>query len=199
MRKFAVLATAVAATAGTLGLATSPALASHTASQVPRHTMTISFAAGLKSSAHWVRRQQAVLLRVGTYTRGPTEFAEIVVHHFPRAAPAAEPTFAATGSGSPFLLIGFNGGGYLARTTGDGSTAWSAYGPTGTVLVSATSYPSALAAEQGASNELTVDMVTVTDTRVRALGPTLTDTITALRYNGASLVPHARDRSHHRS
>jgi hypothetical protein len=197
MHKFRVPASALAVTAVTLGLAASPALASHTPSGVPRHAMTISFAAGLNSSAHWVRRHRAVLLRVGTQLRGPTEFAEIVVHHFPEVAPATEPTFAATGPRSPFLLIGFSGGGYLTRTTGDGSTAWTAYDPTGTILVSATSYPSALAAEQGASSDLTVDMVTVTATQV-TLGPAFTETITALQYNGASLVPHAHHQSHHR-
>jgi hypothetical protein len=109
-------------------------------------------------------------------------------------APAAEPAFAATGSGAPVLLIGFRSGGYLTRTAGDGSTAWTAYAPAGTVLVSAASYPSALAAEQGTSSDMTVATVIVIDTQV-TLGPPVTDTITALRYNGAPLVPH---RHHHR-
>jgi hypothetical protein len=193
MHRVTVLAIAVAVTAGTPGLAASPALASHTASQVSRHRMTISFAAGPASSAHWVRRKRAIRLRVGAQLRGPTEFAEIVIHHFPRVAPATGPAFAATGSGAPVLLISFSSGGYLTRTAGDGSTAWTAYGPAGTVLVSAASYPSALAAEQGASSDLTVGMVTVSDSQVR-LGPPLTDTITSLQYDGTRLVPH---RQHH--
>lgn len=192
MHKLTVLAIAVAVTVGSLGVAASPALASHG----PRHMMTISFAAGTDSSAHWVRMKQAVRFRVGPGIRGPAQFAEIVVHHFPAVAPAAEPAFAATGSGSPVLLIGFRGGGYLTCTTGDGSTAWTAYDPTGTVLVSATNYPFALAAEQGASTDLTVNLVSVTDTQVR-LGAAFTDTITALQYNGTSLVPHGH--RHHKS
>jgi len=185
VHKLTALAVVAAVTAGSLALAASPALASHG----PKHMMTVSFAAGTDSSAHWVRRKQAVRFRVGPGLRGPTQFAEIVVHHFPAVAPAAEPAFAATGSGLPVLLIGFKDGGYLAGTTGDGSTAWTAYDPTGTVLVSATNYSSALAAEQGTSTDLTVNLVSVTDTQVW-LGAAFTDTITALQYNGTSLVPH---------
>jgi hypothetical protein len=196
MHRVTVLAIAAAVTVGTAGLAASRAQASQTASQVPQPqpAMTISFAAGPTSSAHWMRRHRAVRLRVGTHLRGPAEFAEIVVHHFPHVAPATEPAFAATGSGAPVLLIGFSKGGYLTRTAGDGSTAWTAYTPTGTVLVSGANYPSALAAEQVAIGDLAVNMVTVVDSEVTVATP-LTDTITALQYDGARLVPR---RQHHR-
>jgi hypothetical protein len=196
MHRVAVLAIAVAVTAGPPGpvlasRAPGPVLASRAAGRAPRHWMTISFAAGPGSSAHWVRRRRAIRLRVGAQLRGPTEFAEVVVHHFRHVAPASGPAFAATGPGAPVLLIGFSSGAYLTRTAGHGRTAWTAYGPAGTVLVSAGSYRSALAAEQGAGSGLTVNMVTVSDSQV-TLGPPLTDTITALRYDGAPLVPHRR-------
>jgi hypothetical protein len=198
MHKFTAVAVTVTVTASTLGLAVSPVLArgSHGHGRSGHGpAMNISFASGPGSSAHWLPRQQAVLFSVGADTGGPTEFAQIVVHHFPAAPPTAEPTFAVTGPGSPVLQIAFAGGGYLQCTGGGGSTAWTAYDPTGTALASATDYLSALAAEQGSSGNLTVDAVTLTDTQVPQ-GLAYTDTITGLLYNNTSLVPRGHRQGH---
>jgi len=113
-----------------------------------------------------------------------------VVHHFPAAPPATEPTFASSGPGAPVLGVGFAGGGYLQRATGDGSTAWAAYDGTNTALAVGTDYATALAAEQGSGPALTVTTVTLLDAQVSS-GAAYTDTVTALQYNGSSLVPRA--------
>jgi hypothetical protein len=200
MHKFTAAAMTVTVTASALGLAASQALASSPASHGHNRSghgpaMNISFTSGPGSSAHWLPRQQAVLFRVGADTGGPTQFAQIVVHHFPAAPSTAEPTFAVTGPGSPVLQIGFAGGGYL-QCTGGGSTACTAYDPTGTALGPATDYVSALAAEQGSSASLTVDAVTLTDTQMPQ-GPAYADTITALLYNTTSLIPRGHKQGHH--
>jgi hypothetical protein len=206
MHKFTALAATIIAVIGVSGLAAGPALASGSpASHGKGHgpSMNISFASGPDSSARWLPKQQAVQFRVGADTGGGTgtqslEFAEIVVHHFPAAAPAQEPSFAVAGPGSPYLEIGFSGGGYLQRAAGDGSTAWAAYNSTGAALVSSTDYATALAAEQGTGPALTVTKVTLTDAQV-AQGAAFTDTITALQYSGLSLVPrsHRHGPTHH--
>jgi hypothetical protein len=201
MRKLTALAIAIIAAVGGSSATMGPALASvgpatHAgahAGHSPR--MNISFASGPGSSAHWLPKQQAVLFRVGADTGGGSgpspEFAELVVHHFPAAAPAQEPTFTVTGPGSPYLEIGFSGGGYLQRTAGNGSTAWTAYDSANNVLAAATDYATALAAEQATSSGGTVDKVILIDTQV-AQGAAFTDTITSLEYNGVSLVPRSR-------
>jgi hypothetical protein len=151
--------------------------------------MTISFASGRRSSAHWLPKQQAVRLRVGAGTGDtpPPEHADIVVHHFPATPPAQAPTFAVTGPGSPYLEIGFTGGGYLQGTA---AGAWTAYDATGTALVSATDFATALAAEQGSGPALVVNRTRLIDAQVPQ-GAAYTDVITALQYNGLSLVPRA--------
>jgi hypothetical protein len=202
VRKLTALAIATIAAVGGSTATVGPALAgagpaAHAgarASHGPR--MNISFASGPGSSAHWLPRQQAVQFRVGADTGGGSgpspEFAEIVVHHFPATAPAQEPSFTVTGPGSPYLEIGFAGGGHLQRAAGDGSTAWTAYDSANNVLAAATDYATALAAEQATGSALTVDQVILIDAQV-AQGAAFTDTITSLEYNGVSLVP----RSHH--
>lgn len=202
MRKLTALAIATIAAISGSSATMGPALAgagpaAHTRAQHghgPR--MNISFASGPGSSAHWLPKQQAVQFRVGADTGGGSgpspEFAELVVHHFPAAAPAQEPTFTVTGPGSPQLEIRFSGGGYLLRTTGAGSTAWTAYDGANNVLAAATDYATALAAEQATSSGGTVDEVILIDAQV-AQGAAFTDTITSLEYNGVSLVP----RGHH--
>jgi hypothetical protein len=195
------LAVAVTAAVCTSALAIGPALASsHPASHGhgrghghgPRHgpSMNISFASGPNSNAHWLPRQRAVEFRVGADTGGtpPPEYAEIVVHHFPAAPPALAPSFAVTGPGTPYLDIGFTNGGHLQGTAGDASTAWSAYDSTATALVTGTDYATALAAEQGTGPALVVNRVTLIDAQAPQ-GAAYTDVITALQYNGVSLVP----------
>jgi hypothetical protein len=161
--------------------------------------MNISFASGPHSSAHWLRKQQAVQLSVGADTGSGTsspEFAEIVVHHFPATAPAQEPAFTVTGPGLPYLQIGFTSGGYLRRAAGDGSTAWTAYDSTNTALAPGTDYAAALATEQGNGPALTVDQVILADAQVPQ-GAAFTDTITSLQYNGVTLVPRTHRHAHH--
>jgi hypothetical protein len=239
MRTFTSRAVVAAVAVAIPVLAVSPALA---AGSVPAsgHTkhrpMTISFASGLDSSAHWVSKQRAVLFSVGAGSSGgdtatssgrgtatssgrgtatsggrgtatsgggstaasggrgtaTPEFAEIVVHHAPAAPPATEPGFTVSGTGAPVLDIGFADGGYLQCATGGGGTAWTAYDAAGAVLVSGTSYAAALAAEQGTGPSLTVRGVILRDAQVPQ-GAAYTDTVTALQYNGVSLVP----RTHH--
>ncbi len=202
MHKFTALAITVIAAAGISGLAAGPALAGGgPAGHGPR--MNISFAGGPNSSAHWLPRQHAVQLSVGADTGGGSgapspEYAEIVVHHFPAAVPALEPSFTVTGPGSPYLEIEFSGGGYLQRAAGDGSTAWTAYDSAATALASATDYATALAAEQAIGSALTVTQITLIDAQV-AQGAAFIDTIPALQYNGVSLVPrsHRHGHTHH--
>jgi hypothetical protein len=191
MHRPTALAITIAAVSGVSGLTVSPALASH--GHAPG--MNISFASGPDSSAHWLRRQQAVLFQVGAGIGDRTQFAEIVLHHFPATAPAQPPSFTVTGPGMPYLEIGLSGGGYLTGTAGG---AWAAYGARGAVLASGATYPAALAAEQASSTAtLTVDRVILADQQV-PLGAAYTDTITSLQYNGVSLVPRGHRQAHAR-
>jgi hypothetical protein len=205
VRKLTALAITVIAAAGTTGLAISPALAGGGSAGHPNSRgshgpgMNISFASGPDSSAHWLPRQQAVKFAVGADTGAGTqspEFAEIVVHHFPATPAAQEPAFTVTGTGSPYLQVGFTTGGYLQRAAGDGSTAWTAYASPTTILVSATDYATALAAEQGSGPALTVDQVVLLDAQAPG-GAAFTDTIPSLQYNGVTLVPRTHRHARH--
>src|SRR5579859_3252254 len=122
MRKLVIVAASVLAMfalpAASIALA-SPASGHRTAK--PHPPMNISFMSGPDSAAHWTPRQQAVLLRVGADSGS---FAEIVVHHFPAAAPSQEPSFTNVGPGSPVLVISFAGGGFVEEAAGGGSSAW---------------------------------------------------------------------------
>jgi hypothetical protein len=193
MRRFMIVAASVLAVLGVpvAGIAlASPAHGSATAKHDPR--MNISFMSGPGSSAHWTPRQQAVLLTVGADTGGAPEFAAIVVHHFPAAAPAQEPSFTVVGPGSPVLKITFAGGGFVEETAGGGSAAWTAFDSSGNPIVSGTDYQTALAAEQVGDSRPDVVEVELIDSQVTG-GAAYTDTITALQYNGVTLVP----RDHH--
>jgi hypothetical protein len=193
MRKFVIVAASVLAVLGlpAAGIAlASPASGLGTAKHHP--PMNISFRSGPDSSAHWTPRQQAVLLSVGADSGS---FADIIVHHFPAAAPSQEPSFTVVGPGSPVLVIGFASGGFVEETAGGGSGAWTAFDSTGTPIVSGTDYQSALTAEQVNGSLPAVTRVRIIDSQTPG-GSAFTDTITAFQYNGVTLVPRQHHHGH---
>ena len=117
----AAFGAAAATTAASLLLTAAPAVAGQ--------QMTVSFAASPGSSAHFIMQHKAIRLHVAGDQS--TAYALVKVHHFPRTAPSAAPSFQATyfSRGTPRWYIKFANGDYLFGFPPIG--AWDAHTTTG--------------------------------------------------------------------